>query len=614
MRDAFKYIIATVIGSIVGMFFCFIFLMILVGGLIAYVNQLSSKSIAKIEEKSVLVLNFSEPVREKSDDWSYLLGTFRSPTLRQITQAIDFASQDNRINGIYLNLNGMVGQGWSTTKAIREALEKFKISSKFIYAYSDHYSENSYYLASVADKIFMHPKGEFSWDGIASTPMFYKKTFDKMGVKPIIFRVGKFKSAIEPFTQTQMSESNRTQVSALIDDIWQEVISTVTTARKLDAQEIERMAEHLEVRTAEEAMEKGLVDSLKLRSEIYEEFLIVKASDEIKRKDFEKMVDITRYLMANKSDMFGANSVQAKGILASSSNEEETSSEDLIGIINIEGAIMPGRGSEETVGSDDVVGQIQRAKYNKNIKGVIVRVNSPGGSALASDVIWSEIKKLRDIKPVYASFGDVAASGGYYVGVAAEKIYAHPNTITGSIGVYSVLMDVQKGADEKLGLSFDRVVTHPYADRGSAVRNMSSQEVHFFQEDTNRVYRRFIEVVQAGREMDTYQDVHNIAQGRVWSGLQAKQIGLVDELGNLEDAIATLAEELKITDNYRVVELRPEMKFSAIFSGLIHYGYWSVMPEEMKIFAERLFNNTEVPYQFTERDRIWAIAPSLRVY
>ncbi len=199
------------------------------------------------------------------------------------------------------------------------------------------------------------------------------------------------------------------------------------------------------------------------------------------------------------------------------------------------------------------------------------------------------------------------------MGVAAEKIYAHPNTITGSIGVYSVLMNVQKGANEKLGLSFDRVVSHPYADRGSAVRTMSPQEVHFFQEDTNRVYRRFIEVVQSGREMDTYQDVHNIAQGRVWSGTQAKQIGLVDELGNLEDAIATLAEELKITDSYRVKEMRSEMSVGFLFSGMIHYSFLQKLPEEMKIFAQTLLNKNATYQPVKEADRVWAIAPALQI-
>lgn len=603
-----KYILATALGTVVGFVFCFFILIALIAGLGSYASQLSNKSTAKIQSGSALVLSLEEPVKEKSDEWSYVLGTFRYPTLRQITQAIDFASQDDKINGIYLNL-GSTPQGWSTLKTIREALEKFKLSSKYIYAYSDAYSERSYYLASVADKIFMHPKGEFSWDGIASTSMFYKNTFEKLGVKPIIFRVGKYKSAIEPLTQTQMSDSSREQVSTLIDDIWQEVISIVVTARKLDAQDVERMAEYLEVRTAEEALDKGLIDELKLRSEIFEELLVAKTNEELKKKDFEKMVDVSRYLTAHRNELFPNQSVN----LFSGTTEVESASEDLIGIINIEGAIMPGKSSDEIVGSDDVVAQIQKAKYDKNIKGVILRVNSPGGSALASDVIWSEIKKLRDLKPVYASFGDVAASGGYYVGVAAEKIYAHPNTITGSIGVYSILMDVQKGADQKLGLSFDRVVTHPFADRGSAVRNMSQQEAQFFQEDTNRVYRRFIEVVQAGREIDNYKDVHNIAQGRVWSGTQAKQIGLVDEIGNLEDAIATLADELKITDSYRAVELRSDMKFNLLFSGLISSSRLSFMPVEMKFFAEYLLKQKQqMPIMF-EGDRIWAITPQWNI-
>lgn len=608
MRNFMKYIFATAIGTFFGFCFCILMLVVLISGMATLGSSLTKKSVLKINKDSVLVLSLEEPIKERSDEWSILFGSYRYPTLRQITQAIDFASQDDRIKGIFLNMSNTT-HGWSTLKSIRESVEKFKLSEKFVYAYSDFYDEKSYYFSSVADQVFIHPKGEMALDGISSTPVFFKNLFSKLGVKPLIFRVGKYKSAIEPFIQTEMSESNRSQTSELVDDIWQEALSSIAIARKIETQEIEKMVQHLEVRTAEEALEKGLVDDLKSRSEIFETLLVEKSSDEIKRKDLEKLVGISGYLSANRSEL------NPDGVGFFSVEDLESSKDnDLIGIINIEGAIMSGKSAEETVGSDDVISQIQKAKYNKNIKGVIVRVNSPGGSALASDVIWTELQRLREVKPVYASFGDIAASGGYYIGVAAEKIYAHPNTITGSIGVYSILFDMQKGANEKLGLNFDRVVTHQYADRGSSVRDMTSQEARLFQEDTNRVYQRFVEVVQSGRQFSSFDEVHALAQGRVWSGTQAQQLGLVDELGNLEDVIAIMAEELKLSENYRAVEIRSEIKFSTLFGGWVFQPYFSIFPEEIRLIAETLFKNKlQAPFHFIEKDRIWALAPYYRM-
>lgn len=606
MKDFIKYVLATAVGVVFGAVICvFLLVFMFVGVAMLGTKLTASSSATKVKEKSTLVLSLADPIKETGNELNMLLGGYHMPTLRQLSSAIEYAAEDKKIEGIYLKLS-VLPQGWSTVKTVRESLEKFKTSGKFIYAYAEHYDEKSYYLATIADKIFMHPKGEFIWDGFAAVPAFYKNTFDKLGIKPIIFRVGKYKSAIEPLTQTKMSEANKAQTSELIDDIWQEVISVVSGARKLDPTDIEKMAELLEVRSADEAFEKGMVDELKIHSEIFEKDILKKTADKVSEDDVDKLVEIGEYIMTNKS-------VLAPSMTSLFGGEVVIPAES-IAIINVEGVIMSGRNTEDGVGADDIVSLIQQAKYNNDVKGVVLRVNSPGGSALASDVIWTEIKKLRDIKPVYASFGDVAASGGYYVGVAAEKIFAHPNTITGSIGVYSVLMDIQKGAESKLGLSFDRVVTHPYADRGSAVRTITPQESQFFQEDTNRVYQRFIEVVQAGRQFDTYEDTHAIAQGRVWSGTQAKQIGLVDEIGNLNDTVASLAAELKLSESYKVIELRPRLDLGLLFGSLLLEPYMKLFPLSWLNEANNLVLRPLKKADFVEAgERVWSLTPSLQI-
>lgn len=595
-----KYVIATVIGVVIGFFTCILVAVGLISLIVSNAENMASKSNPKIvKSNSFLVLDLDEEIKESKDDFSIFFN--RNLVLNEYVQVIKAAEKDKSIDGILIKISSSP-QGWSTLKTFRKALENFKATKKPIYSYSEYLDEKSFYLASVATKVFLHPTGEFSWDGLGSDPMFYQGTFEKLGVKPVVFRVGQFKSAVEPFIQKKMSAASKRQSNELIDDIWQELISTVSRDREISEEVLNEVAETLQVRSADEAIEMKFVDELKTETEIFEKLILKKNVTKIEQEDLKRLITPESYwaLSGNnggfKGQFFGT--------------KVENLKKPTIATITIEGTIVPGEGSDGMVGADDVVTKIQKAKYSKNVKGVVVRINSPGGSALASDIIWTELKKLREVKPVFASFGDVAASGGYYVGVAAEKIFANENTITGSIGVYSILFNVEKGATEKLGFTFDRVVSHPFADRGSAVRTMTPQESTFFQEDTNRVYQRFIEVVQLGREFDTYENVDAIAQGRVWSGLQAKQIGLIDEFGGLDEAITSLAAQLKLPKDFDVKEIPVETDFELIFG-----NFMSRMNFNSKIlsYIKNLSFPEVLKSNFKLKDRIWSLSPSFNI-
>ncbi len=597
----FKYLFATVVGVILGFFTCVLLAAGIIGLLISSAEKMTSKSGSKeINAGSFLVLELDQKIPEFKDEFSMLFN--RGLVLKDYIEMIKAAETDKSIRGILIKISS-TPQGWSTIKTLRSALAKFKSTKKPIFTYSEFLDERSYYLASLSTKIFLHPTAEFSWDGFGLNPTFYKGFFDKIGVSPIVFRVGKFKSAVEPYIQKQMSDPNKRQINELIDDIWQEVISAVSKDRDVSEESLNEISENLLVRSADEALEMKLVDELMTESEVFEKLILKKEIAKIEKNDFKKLVSSKSYWslksgeLGFKSQFFG-------------SNLEDTK-KPTIATITLEGTIISGPGSDGMVGSEDVVKRILKAKYAKNVKGVIVRINSPGGSALASDVIWTELKKLREVKPVFASFGDVAASGGYYIGVAAEKIFAHENTITGSIGVYSVLFNLQTLATSKLGFTFDRVVSHPFADRGSPFRPMTAQEATFFQEDTNRVYQRFIEVVQLGREFDTYESVHSIAQGRVWSGLQAKQIGLVDELGGMEDAITSLAAQLKLPKDFEVKEVQGETDFELIFASFLsRAGLDSLV---LKYFKNPELNVFIRNKDFNLKERIWSLSPELNI-
>lgn len=549
-----KAVLANITGYILGSILIGLLSFAIIASIIAALGGGDDES-PQVEKNSVLKIELDGVLRERSSknplselDLPGPLAAEKSTGLNDILHNIRKATSDENIQGIYLNLSPTVS-GWAALESIREALLEFKKSGKFIYSYGEVYSEGSYYLASTADSIFIFPHGYMEWNGLGTTPMFFKGALAKLEVEPIIFRVGTFKSAIEPFINDKMSDANREQVTAFLGDMWNHYVSKVSESRKLSTEELNRLANNLLIDDAESAVNSKLVDATAFEDQVFDHIRT--------RLGFEKDQKVTLVNMGS----YTKRSDKDAGI-------KRSESKDKIAVIYAEGDINSGKSSDESIGSETIVKAFRDARKDSSIKAVVFRVNSPGGSALASDVMWREVMLTRAVKPVVASYGNVAASGGYYITAACDKIVAQPNTITGSIGVFGMLINTQKMFNNKLGVTFDRVTTNTYADLGNPNRSMSDFEKNKIQDGVNKIYRDFTRVVKDGRkfpDVDANGDqipdaVDSIAQGRVWSGIKAKELGLVDELGGIEKALEIAAELAGIKDGeYRKKEL-PEMK------------------------------------------------------
>jgi protease-4 len=415
----------------------------------------------------------------------------------------------------------------------------FKKSGKFIYSYAEFYGQKDYYVASVSDKIFLNPQGAMDFKGLSMNLMFYKKTFEKLGIDVQIFRHGRFKSAIEPFMLDKMSQANRQQSESFLNSIWNTLLSGISQSRGITVEELQAMANELAINSPEDAKKMKLVDELSYQDEV---MLALKTKTGKKEKEKLDMVELSKY----------------KG------SEKAKTTKEKIAVIYANGGISGGEGDDEEIGSDRIAKAIRIARMDENVKAIVFRVNSPGGSALASDVIWRETVLAGKSKPFVVSMGNYAASGGYYISCAAHRIFAQPNTITGSIGVFGLIPNLQKMLDEKLGITMDTVNTNQYSSLGSATMPLSKKESEFIQASVEKVYDVFTSRVAEGRKMKQ-SDVDSIGQGRVWSGEDALKIGLVDELGGLEDAIAYAAKKANVKE-YKISELpRPKNPFENIF-------------------------------------------------
>lgn len=451
--------------------------------------------------------------------------------LNTLLKKIAYAETDKNIKGIYLDVKNLEA-GFATTEELRNALAAFKKSGKFIYSYSENYGQIEYYLASVSDKIFLNPQGNLDWKGLSMHPLFFKKAFEKLDLEVQVFRHGKFKSAVEPFLLDKMSEANRFQAETYLNSIWNTVLSGISDSRKISVVDLNRMADRLEIRYPEDA--KGsLVDAVAYEDEVIAE---LKKKTGLAEKDKLKFADIHKYEAKNKIVKI---------------------SPDRVAVIYAVGQIASGDGDDESIGSDRLAKSIKDARLDDKVKAIVLRVNSPGGSALASDVIWREVLLAKKVKPVVVSMGDVAASGGYYISCAADYIFAQPNTITGSIGVFGIIPNLQKMLENKLGITVDTVNTNKYSDVASGLRKASEYEYNYIQNSVERVYDVFTKRVAEGRRMNQ-ADVDSIGQGRVWSGRDAVKIKLVDELGGIEQAIAYAVKKAGLKD-YRITEL-PKQK------------------------------------------------------
>ena len=448
--------------------------------------------------------------------------------LNTLLKKIEDAKTNEKIKGIYLSFRNLES-GFANLDELRNALLDFKKSGKFIYSYAEYFSQKEYYLASVSDKVYLNPQGMFDWRGLQMGLMFFKKTLENLDIEVEIFRHGKFKSAVEPFMLDKMSAANRYQSETFLNSIWNNILLNIAKERKMTVAELNQLANTLAIQTPEDAVGR-FVDSTLYEDEVFE---ILKKKIGIKEKDKLKFVDISKYKIKSK--------------------EELKRKTPKVAIIYAVGSIGSGEGNDEEIGSDRLARAIREARLDTTISAIVLRVNSPGGSALASDVIWREMVISKKVKPTVVSMGNLAASGGYYISCAADRIFAQPNTITGSIGVFGILPNFQKMLENKLGITVDTVNTNRYSDVASGLRKMTEFEHAYIQASVEKVYDTFTKRVSDGRKI-SQAEVDSIGQGRVWSGADALRIRLVDELGGLDDAIAYAAKKAGIKD-FKIVEL-----------------------------------------------------------
>ena len=532
MREFFKYVFATVLGVVISFFLIILVSILLIVGL---VSSIETDKTVPVSKNSVLFMNLDQAIVERSPDDTFanlpLFGTNgeKSIGFNDLIKGLESAKTDEDIKCIYINVSSP-NAGYATMTEVRNALLDFRKSGKKIIAYSEVYTQGAYYLASAADKVYLNPEGALEFKGLSSQVMFFKGALDKLGIEAQIIRVGNYKSAVEPFFTDRMSDKNREQVTAYLGGLYQTFLQGVSGSRKIGISELHSMADEYQIRKPQDAVDKKLVDGLRYKDQVLEE---LKALSGKKSKNNLSSITINDY---------------AKNV----ANEKSESKKDKIAVIYANGDIIGGEGSDAQIGSERISRTIRKARMDSTIKGIVLRVNSPGGSALASDVIWREIVLAKKVKPVIASFGDVAASGGYYIGCAADSIFVQPNTITGSIGVFGVIPNFQKLYNEKLGITFDGVKTGKYADIMSTDRPLTPGERLIIQTDVNRVYDGFITRVADGRKKSKAY-IDSIAGGRVWVGTDAVRIGLADRTGSFNDAIVAAAKKAKVKE-YRVVE------------------------------------------------------------
>jgi len=546
----FKVTFASLLGTVLASIVIFFLMFLIIAGII---SSSQDDEVANIDKHSILKLNLNQKIVDRASDnplagFNYAtMKPDKTLGLNTILENIAKAKIDDKIDGIYLSLTG-IGAGIASVEEIRNSLQDFKESGKFIISYADYYSQKTYYLASVADKIYLNPEGSVDFVGLSAQLMFFKNALKKFGVEPIIIRHGKFKSAIEPFMLDKMSAANREQTATYVGSIWESMQKSISESRGIEVQELNNVADNLLLRNAKSAVELGFVDSLLFYDEMFE---LMKAKMEAKKDKDLKVVSLNKYKKVPKIKKEGE-----KGL-----------AKDKVAVIYASGEIVMGKGSDDNIGAKSLSETIRKARKDKKIKAIVLRINSPGGSALASDIIWREVVLAKKEKPVIVSMGDLAASGGYYIACAADSILADSNTLTGSIGVFGLLFNVEKLMSEKIGITFDKFNTNRYSDIGSTTKSMEAEERAFIQRGVEEIYGTFIGHVAEGRGMTTEQ-VDSIGQGRVWSGANAIDIGLVDKIGGLSDAIVIAAEKAGL-DRYRVTSL-PKQKepFEALLEEL----------------------------------------------
>ena len=523
-----KTFFASCLGSFVALGLIIFLSIVILMSLISGISGDDNKTI--VVDNSVLHLKLDVPISENEIENPFeglpIPGAESSLGLLPFKKVISNAKTDSKIQGIYLDLTIFMG-GYGVAKEVRDALIDFKTSGKWIIAYSELYTEQAYYIASAANKVYLNPEGQIEFNGLSIEVSFFKKLFDKLEIKPQIFRVGDFKSAVEPFMLDKMSNENRLQLNELISDLHHTMLVDISETRNIGYDELKRMADKMSVTDTQSALQFGLVDSL---------FYFDQVQDDLR----------VRLGLAKDADINFINFGKYK---KSFSTYDDSKNE--IAVIVADGDILPGKAQNGVIGSDSFAEEIRKARNNERVKAIVLRINSPGGSALASDIMWREIMLTTKVKPVIASMSDYAASGGYYLAMGCDTIVAQPTTITGSIGVFSVLFDVSSFLDNKIGITFDEVKTGEVGELVTITRPLTDVEKAVWQKKTEEIYNSFTSKAAEGRNMSV-EELRKVASGRVWTGAQAKERGLVDVLGNFEDAVNIAASKAGVEDDYRI--------------------------------------------------------------
>ena len=562
-------LLAFVLGSLAILLFGMFILFAIAG---------SMERTVTVKEGSILRIDFSEVINDapSSDplagfDFRTLQST-RQLSLLKVLRTLEAAAVDDRIEGIYLRMNGTGGvTGTALIEELREAIELFKQSGKFVVAYNETYSQGQYYLASAADRIYLQPEGGMDWSGLSTSLLFYKGLFDKLDLKAEVFRptVCKYKSAVEPYILDRMSEANREQMQALVDSMWGTIAEAVAASRGIDVERLNEIADKLQVTLPEDALKYGFVDGLLYEDQMKEVFAGLGVEDDGEGNyDFVSLGDYAS-MVGVDLDNLGA---------------------DRVAVVYADGQIVDGEGYGDAVYGNSLAAELADVRRDEKVKAVVVRVNSPGGSALASDVIWREMELLRAEKPVVVSMGSYAASGGYYISCPADVIVADRLTLTGSIGVFGMFLNPIDALKNKLGITLDGVKSNASAGMGSVEPLTPAQRASIMR-GVDKVYETFTQDVAAGRNLPI-EKVLDIAGGRVWSGSDALGIGLIDAYGGLKTAIALAVDKAGLGENFRVVEVTQQP------SGL------AAMLSALNVSVRKAFVRSELQELFGGYDRV----------
>lgn len=582
MKEFFKFTLATITGIIVSCVVLFFVSILILFGMLS-----SSESETQVRKNSVMMLDLNGMLAERSQDNPFDMFLSEDETtygLDDILSSIQKAKENENIKGIYLQA-GTMGAGFASLEEIRKALIDFKTSGKFVIAYGDQYSQRLYYLSSVADKVLLNPQGSIGWYGLASTPIFYKDLLSKIGVEMQVFKVGTYKSAVEPFIATEMSPANREQVTVFLGSIWDQMLSDVSESRNVSKEKLNEAADKmLMFYPAEDCVEYGLADTL-----IYKNDVRNYLKTQIGIDEDDRMPVLTLKDMVNVKK-----------------NVPKDKSGNIVAVYYAYGEIVD-RGSsynENGINSSEVIRDLRKLKDDEDVKAVVLRVNSPGGSAFGSEQIWYAVTELKKEKPVIVSMGDYAASGGYYISCNADSIVADPTTLTGSIGIFGMFPNV-KGLTDKIGLSFDVVKTNTYSDFGMMGRPLNDGEKALMQNMVNEGYELFVKRCAEGRGMTT-DEIKKIAEGRVWTGATAKELGLVDELGGLDRALEMAIGKAGL-EAHTVISYPGKKSFFETLMDTNPGGY--IQSRMLKGKVGELYNQFDWLNNFENCDKIQARVP-----